>query len=78
MDPFEIPDCYGDLNAIHQATLQLCNNEGLRVRFFIELGDISRGLAVSENDDSFWFVTSPASDRCEALLKTLELWEEEA
>lgn len=67
----ELPDYLNDLNAVHELEEKLNDEEHLWFR--MKLWDV---VIESTNEDR-WdrsFISATAAQRCEALLKTLNLW----
>lgn len=75
-DSHNIPNYYEDLNAIHRACSKL--NQKLKLDFMEHLSWILDSEIVHNSISStiFTFVQSPASRRCEALLKTIGKWKD--
>ncbi len=62
----EIPDYLHDLNAIHEATFELTPKQ--RSEYCSVLVDVANAYV------DFQTVEANAAERCEAFLKTLNLW----
>lgn len=83
LDP--LPDYPNDLNAMHEAEKLLLPDDAQYSQwnfYAAELGrltlnDNSRGWQPLSNDDCFPLLHASASQRAEAFLRTLELWEGE-
>jgi hypothetical protein len=76
---FEIPNYLGDLNAMHEAEQVL--SEEQKEQFVFWMNHIHPSADIHHSDDQWDFrlevfslVHSPASQRAEAFLRTLNLW----
>jgi hypothetical protein len=73
VQPYAFPDYCNDLNAIHEAEKTLTADQFEQYRWV--LWDMCKQLTVKE-----WYrahLSATARQRAEALLKTLEKWEEQ-
>jgi hypothetical protein len=71
---YKLPNCHGDLNAIHEAALKLEDTE-LRRKYLTALNDIA--CQKKCRTECFKTVNATAPQRAEALLKTIGKWEGE-
>jgi hypothetical protein len=77
-----LPDYHNDLNAMHEAEKVLTYEQ--KEQFVFWMNHIHPSADIHHSDtqkdfrlEVFSLVHSPASQRCEAFLRTLGLWEEE-
>jgi hypothetical protein len=71
-----IPDYLNDLNAMHEAEKVLTEKQ-IRSYAFI-LSQVLDTSPTVDLDDQFLNIHANAAQRCEAFLKTLNLWEDES
>lgn len=69
----EIPDYTNDLNAMHEAEETLDEQE--RKEYYKELYEFAPRRVFTTHQDNWVMIHLTASQRAEAFLKTLNLWE---
>lgn len=68
----ELPNCPGDLNAIHSAVIDLCDTEEKKFRYHRALSDVvGRGTPHFPGYNVWDAENATAEQRCRALLMTL-------
>jgi hypothetical protein len=74
-EPHSVPDYLNDLNAMHEAE-KVLNEKEQRDYVFRLLLKLVAGSVTNNLNDHFIFIQATATQRAEAFLKTLNLWEE--
>ena len=83
-DTTQLPDYLNDLNACHEFEKTLFPDDAQYSQwnfYSLHLGDLTnndngRGWKPLSNADCFRIANATAAQRCEAFLKTLDLWED--